>query len=84
MGALGKIFHVNLLGYVHLFMSIRISHMKYQSVSVYQARYSTSIAAKYLDTATIKTSRDFIRPLCHMILSSPNMMHRPVMSKLRS
>ena len=32
-----KIFHVNLLGYAHLFMSIRISHMKDHSIYVYQA-----------------------------------------------
>ena len=47
---LGKIFHVNFLGYAHWFMSIRISHMKDHSISVDQARYSTSIVNKYLDT----------------------------------
>ena len=39
---LGKRFHVNFLGYEHWFMSMRISQMKYHSVSVDQARYATS------------------------------------------
>ena len=30
--------------------------MKDHSISVYQSRYATFIAAKYLDTATVKTS----------------------------
>ena len=42
---LGKIFHVNLLGYAHWFMSIRISRVKYPSISVDQGRYATSIVA---------------------------------------
>ena len=37
-------------------MSIRISHLKDHSISVDQARYATSIVAKYLDTATVKVS----------------------------
>ena len=37
-------------------MSIRIYQMRDHSISVDQARYATSIVAKYLDTATIKTS----------------------------
>ena len=45
---LGKRFHVNFLGYAHWFMSIRISQMKYHSISVDQARYSTSIVEKIL------------------------------------
>ena len=32
--ALGKIFHVNFLGYAHWFMSIKISQMKDCSISV--------------------------------------------------
>ena len=56
---LGKIFHVNLLGYAHWFMSIRISQLKDHSISVDQDRYSTSIVAKYLDTATVKVSKKF-------------------------
>ena len=43
---LGKIFHVNFLGYAHWFMSIRISPMKDHSISVDQYRYATSIVAK--------------------------------------
>ena len=53
---LGKIFHVNFLRYAHWFMSIIISQLKDHSISVDQARYATSIAAKYLDTATVKVS----------------------------
>ena len=37
-------------------MSIRISQLKDHSISVEQARYDTSIFAKYLDTATVKAS----------------------------
>ena len=58
---LGKIFHVNFLGYTHWFMSIRISQMKDYSISVDQARYATSIVAKYLDTATVKSSTNFYK-----------------------
>ena len=53
---LGKIFHLNFLGYANWFMSIRISHTKDHSISVDQARYATSIVAKYLDTSTVKVS----------------------------
>ena len=58
---LGKSFHVNFLGYAHWFMSIRISQSKDHSISVYQARYATSIVAKYLDTATVKISNKFYK-----------------------
>ena len=54
-------FHVNFLGYAHWFMSIRISQMKDHSISVDQARYATSIVAKYLDTATVKVSTKFYK-----------------------
>ena len=40
-------------------MSTIISQVKDHSLSVYQARYDTSIVAKYLDTATVKTSTKF-------------------------
>ena len=43
---LGKIFHVNFLGYAHWFISIRISQFKDHSISVDQSRYATSIVAK--------------------------------------
>ena len=50
---LGNIVHVNFFGYVHWFMSIRTSQMKDHSISVDQARYATSIFAKYLDTHNV-------------------------------
>ena len=40
-------------------MSIRISQIKDNSISVDQARYATSIVAKYLDTATAKATTKF-------------------------
>ena len=55
MDNLGKIFHVNFLGYAHWFMSIRIYHIKYHSISLDQDRYDTSIVAKYLNKDTVKT-----------------------------
>ena len=56
---LGHRIHVNFLVYAHLFMSIRISQMKYHSISVDQARYDTSIVEKYLDTDTVKANTKF-------------------------
>ena len=58
---LGKISHVNFLGYTHWFMSIRIYQMKDHSISVDQARYATYIVAKYLDTAKVKVSNKFYK-----------------------
>ena len=58
---LGKRFHVNFLGYEHWFMSIRIYQMKDNSISVDQARYATSVVAKYLDTATVKVRTKFYK-----------------------
>ena len=46
MDTLWNIFHVKFLLYAHWLMSIRISQMKDHSISVYQARYATSIVAK--------------------------------------
>ena len=40
-------------------MSMRISQLKDHPSYVYQARYATSIVAKYLDTATVKVSNKF-------------------------
>ena len=57
----GKRFHVNLLGYAHWFMSIKSSQMKDHSISVDQARYVTSIVAKYFDTATVKVNKKFYK-----------------------
>ena len=56
MDKLGNRFHVNFLGYEHWFISIGISQTKDYSISVDQARYDTSVFAKYVDTATIKKS----------------------------
>ena len=42
-------------------MSIRISQLKDHSISMDQARYATSIVAKYLDTATVKVSNKFYK-----------------------
>ena len=58
---MGKRFHVNFLGFAHWFMSIIIPQLKYHSISVDQARYATSIAAKYLDTATVNVSNKFYK-----------------------
>ena len=51
---LGEIFHLNFLGFSHLFMSISISQISYHYISVYKAGYSTSIVDRYLDTAKVK------------------------------
>ena len=57
---LGKRFHVNFLEYAHWFMSIRISQLKDHSISVDQARYATSIVAKYLDTTAVKVKQQVL------------------------
>ena len=61
MSALAKRFHVNFLGYAYWFMPIRISQMKDRSISVDHSRHANSIVAKYLDTATVKTSKQFYK-----------------------
>ena len=38
-----------------------------KSILVQQARYSTSVVVKYLDIATVKTSKMFTTPLFHII-----------------
>ena len=58
---LGKRFHVKFLGFSHWFMSITISKLKDHSIYVDQARYATSIVAKYLDTDTVKVSSKFYK-----------------------
>ena len=52
---------MNFLGYAHWFMSIRITQLKDHSIYVDQARYATSIVAKYLDTTVIKVSKTFYK-----------------------
>ena len=42
-------------------MSIIISQLKDYYIYVEQARYATSIVAKYLDTATVKVSNKFYK-----------------------
>ena len=81
---LGKRYHVNFLGYTHWFMSIRISQMKYHSISMDQDRYDTSIVAKYLENATVQARKRFIRPIYHLIWYSTKQIHIPVMNKLIS
>ena len=61
VGNLGNRFHVNFLGCSHLFMSIIISQLKDHSIPVDQARYATSVIAKYLDTAIVKVSTKFYK-----------------------
>ena len=58
---MGKILHVNFLGYAHWFMSIRISQLRDHSISVNQPRYATSIVVKYLNTVTVKVSTKFYK-----------------------
>ena len=58
---IGNRFHVIFLGYTNWFVSIRISQMKDHSISVYQARYDTSIVSKYFDNVTVKTSTYFYK-----------------------
>ena len=59
VNTLGKIFHVNFLGYAHWLISIIIYQMKDHYISVDHARYATSIVEKYLYTATFKTITKF-------------------------
>ena len=61
LNALGNRFRVNLLLYAHWFMSIRIYQMKDNYISVYQARYDTSIVEKFLYTSTVKGSKTFYK-----------------------
>ena len=58
---LGKISHVNFLGYAHWFISIIIYQTRYHSIYVNQAIYATSIVAKHLYTATVKGSTKFYK-----------------------
>ena len=58
---LGKIFHVNFLGFSHWFMYIGIYQLRDYSISTDQTIYATSIVAKYLDTATVKLSNKFYK-----------------------
>ena len=77
-------FHVNFLGYAHWFMPIIISQMKGNSISVDQARYDTSIVAKYLDTAIVKVSTKFYKTTFPYDMIFIEDDHLPIMNKLRS
>ena len=59
MDTLGNRFPVKFLGYAHWFMSTRISQMNDHYISLYQARYATSIMSKYLKISTFKTNTKF-------------------------
>ena len=59
-----KISHEKFLGYAYWFMSIIISHIKDNSISVDQARYATDIVAKYLNNATLKARKKFYKTTC--------------------
>ena len=61
LDALGNIFHVNLLGYSHWFVSIRISQMNDHSNSVDQSRCATSIVSNYLDVDIVTTNEKFYK-----------------------
>ena len=56
-------------------MSIIISQLKDHSISVDQARYATSIVAKYLDTATVKVITKFYMTTlpAHMIFTEEDL-----------
>ena len=54
---------MNFLGYVHWFMSITISQMKDHFISVDQDRCYTSIVAKFLGNAPVKSSKTFYKTI---------------------
>ena len=81
VGTLGKIFHVDLLRFAQWFMSIKISQLKDHSISMDQARYDTSIVAKYLDTATVKVITKFYKTTLPADMISTKKMYLPVMKK---
>ena len=64
---LGKIFHVNFLGYANWFMSIIISQMKDNSISVDQARYATSTFHNTWILPQLRKLKSFIRSHFHLI-----------------
>ena len=56
---LGRRFNVKFVAYAHWFMSITTSQMKDHSIYVDQDRYATPVVVKYLNTATVKSSKKF-------------------------
>ena len=81
---LGNIFHVNFLGYAHWSMSIKISQMRDNYIFVDQARYATSIVAKYLDTATVKVETNLYKTTLPADIIFTKTNYQPVMNKLKS
>ena len=67
VGTLGKRLHVIFLGYAHWFVSIIIYQMKDHSISVDQARYSTSVIAKTSILPHLMQVKSCIRPLFHLV-----------------
>ena len=61
VGTLRKRFHVKFLVFTHWFISISISQLKENSISVNQARYATSVLAKYIYTITVKKNKRFYK-----------------------
>ena len=51
-----KIFRVNLLVFLHWFMSIRIPLLKDHLITVDQDTYATDVVDKYLDNTTVNKS----------------------------
>ena len=58
---LGNILHMKFLGFSDWFISISISHLKENSISVDQGIYDTSVVDKYLDNSTVKKSIKFCK-----------------------
>ena len=54
-----KRLHMNFLGCLHWFMSIIISQLNYQYISVDQDRYATFFLANYIDISKIKGNSKF-------------------------
>ena len=77
----GKRFHMNFLGLENGFMSIRISQLKYYSILVYQAKYSTAVVWKYLDTASIKENTKFHKTTLPHDMVLPKNMPTPMVKK---
>ena len=71
LDTIGNIFYVKFLVFSHWFISIRISQLKDHPTSVYQARYTTYVEAKYLDIAIVMTSTKVYKTTfpCDMIFT---------------
>ena len=65
-------------------MSIKVSQMRDNSIFVDQARYATSIVAKYLDTATVQIGTNLYKTTLPADIIFTKTNYQPVMKKLRS